>query len=175
MERAAALLVRALEPLCLEGKPLFAGRRWVPLPDDSLAKMWQAADTLREYRGDCHILVWVHAGLDPVEVGLLGDVYWGLALGAHTGGRGWSPEQLEAGAERLRQRGLLTAENQLTEAGFKLRAGMEADTDRFLAPALVALGDDVEELIALLGPWGERVKAQGGYLTPEVRFTWSGT
>jgi hypothetical protein len=172
--RAADLILRAMEPLRLEGKPLFAGRRSLPLPEEPLHRMWRAADTLREYRGDSHILAWVGAGLDPVEVGLLGDVFWGLPLGAHTGGRGWTPEQLAEGAERLRSRGLLNADDLLTPAGFDLRAGIEADTDRHVAPALAVLGDDLAELVALLNPWGEQIKAAGGYLTPEVRFTWQG-
>lgn len=172
---AGDLLVRAMAPLRLEGRPLFAGRRSVPLPSDPLARLWQAADTLREYRGDSHTLVWAGAGLDPIEIGLLSDVFWGLAPGAHTGGRGWTADQLAASADRLRERGLLTGDNELSQAGFELRAGIEADTDRHLQPALAVIGDSLDGLVNLLRPWGDRVKAAGGYLTPEVRFTWATT
>jgi hypothetical protein len=169
--RAAELLVRALEPLGLEGRPLFAGQRSLPLPDEPLERVWRAADALREHRGDSHTIAWVSAGLGPMEVGLLGDVFWGLPLGAHTGGRGWTPDQLAAAADGLRGRGLLDGDR-LTSAGFVLRDGIERHTDAQEAAAVAALGDDLDELVAILEPWGEAVRAAGGYLSPAVRFSW---
>lgn len=171
--RAAELAVRALEPLRAEGRPLFAGQRSVPLPEDPLARLWRAADALREHRGDSHTIAWVSAGLDPVEAGLLGDVYWGLELGAHTGGRGWTAEELESGADRLRARGLLDGDR-ISAAGFELREGIERHTDAQVAPAVAALGGDLDELVAILLPWGDEVRARGGYLSPAVRFTRTG-
>jgi hypothetical protein len=41
---------------------------------------------------------------------------------------------------------------------------MERATDRAMTPALEALGDDVDELIALARPWGEAMRAAGGYV-----------
>ena len=105
--RIAELLEAAAEPLPLVGRPLFAGHRALPRPDDPLARFWLAADTLREYRGDSHTIAWTAAGFDPIEIGLLGDLYWGLPPRAHTGSRGWSADQLAAGEDRLRSRGLL--------------------------------------------------------------------
>jgi len=34
-----------------------------------------------------------------------------------------------------------------------------------MAPTIDAIGDDADELFALLGPWGEQMRAQGGYLS----------
>ena len=67
VERVGELLARALEPLSITGRPLFAGQRSEPLPDEPLARAWRAGDALREYRGDSHILVWVDAGLDALR------------------------------------------------------------------------------------------------------------
>ncbi len=171
--RIADLLLAAAEPLRMEGRPLFAGQRAIPMPDEPLARLWRVADTLREYRGDSHTIAWVGAGLDPIETGLMGDLYWGLALGAHTGGRGWTADELAAGADRLRSRGLVAGE-ELTPAGRELRAAIEAHTDDQVAAALAVLGDDLDDVERVLGPWGDQVREAGGYLTPAVRFTQPG-
>jgi hypothetical protein len=34
-----------------------------------------------------------------------------------------------------------------------------------MAPTMAALGDDTDELFALLAPWGEQMRAKGGYLS----------
>ena len=134
MGRITELLEAAAEPLPLAGRPLFAGHLGLERPEGPLARFWLAADTLREYRGDSHTMVWTAAGFDPVEIGLLGDLYWGLPPRAHTGSRGWSAEQLAAGEERLRRRGLLDSDA-LTPAGAAAREDVEARTDAAVAPA----------------------------------------
>ena len=52
----------------------------------------------------------------------------------------------------------------LTEAGRVQREGIEEHTDERCRPILDVLGEDVEELIAILRPWGDAVRAAGGYL-----------
>ena len=169
--RAGDLLVRALEPLRVEGRPLFAGQRAEELPDEPLARLWRAADALREYRGDSHVITWVGAGLDPAEIGMLSDLYWGSPPRGHTGGRGWSESQMEEAFDRLRGRGLVEGD-ELSTAGFELRDSIERRTDAHVRPAVAALGDDLDELVAILTPWGDLVRSRGGYLSPAVRFTW---
>jgi hypothetical protein len=166
----ADLLLAAAEPLPLAGRALFAGQRALDVPDDPVARLWRAADVLREYRGDSHILAWAGDGFDPVEIGLLSDLYWGLPPRAHTGGRAWMPEQLAAGEDRLRARGML-AGDALTPAGFERRDRIEARTDEFVAPALAVLVERLDEVVRRLEPWGDAIRAAGGYLNPAVRFT----
>ena len=127
---------------------------------------------MREFRGDSHIQIWSAAGFDPVEIGLLSDLFWGLAPRAHTAGRGWSEDQLAAGEERLRVRGLLDADG-LTELGRAVRGDIEDRTDAAVAPALAVLGDDLDELLATIEPWAAAIRDAGGYLTPLVRFTFA--
>jgi hypothetical protein len=170
--RIAVLLLGAAEPLPLVGRPLFAGQRSLDIPDDPLGRLWRATDTLREYRGDSHTIAWASEGFDAVEIGLLGDLYWGLPPRAHTGGRGWTPDELAAGEERLRRRGFLEGDK-LTAAGAEARESVEARTDEALAPALAVLGNDLEEVVRVLSPWGEVVCDAGAYLTPAVRFTFA--
>ena len=41
---------------------------------------------------------------------------------------------------------------------------MELDTDRAMPRAIEALGDDVDELVGILRPRGEAMRAAGGYV-----------
>jgi hypothetical protein len=168
--RVADRLLAAIEPLPLAGRPLFAGQRSLEVPDEPMARLWRAADTLREFRGDSHTLAWASDGFDPVEIGLLSDLYWGLPPRSHVASRGWTGDDLDAGEERLRARGLLDAEG-LTAAGRAEREAIEARTDAAADRGLAVLGDDLDEVLAVLGPWGDAIRAAGGYLTSPVRFT----
>jgi hypothetical protein len=92
-------------------------------------------------------------------------------LRGHRAGRGWTVEQMETALERLRSRGLVK-DDQLAPHGRQLRDTIERRTDGHLAPAVAVLGDHLDELIAVLTPWGDAICAAGGYLSPAVRFTW---
>jgi hypothetical protein len=172
IERVTDALLAASNDLPLAGRPLFAGGRAVEVPDEPFARLWRAADRLREYRGDSHVQVWGAAGFDPVEIGLLSDLYWGLAPRAHTGGRGWTDDQLAAGEDRLRIWGLLSGRS-LTDQGRAVRESIETQTDAAMQRALAVLGDTTEQLITLIEPWGAAILDAGGYLTPLVRFTFN--
>lgn len=117
--------------------------------------------------------MWSAAGFDPLEIGLLSDLFWGLAPRAHTAGRGWTVDQLAAGEDRVRGRGLLDADGHLTEHGRTVRQGKEDRTDVAVGPALAVLGADIDELLATVAPWGQAIRGAGGYLTPLVRFTFT--
>ena len=117
----------------------------------------------REYRGDAHTAAWTSAVLDATEIGLLTEPYWGIPLRTYVRTRAWSDEQLDTAEARLVGRGLL-ADGALTESGRQLRESIEAATDAQCTPMLDALGDaGLEELIGLLTPWGEAIRAAGGY------------
>ena len=169
----ADVLLEAAGVLPLAGRALFAGQRALEVPDEPVARLWRATDQLREYRGDSHILAWAAEGLDAVEAGLIGDLYWGLAPRSHTGGRGWTPDELAAGEQRLRERGLLIGDDTLTPAGMAMRESIEARTDALVAPALAVIGSRLDEIVRTLTPWGDAVVAGGGYLSPAVRFTFT--
>jgi hypothetical protein len=162
VERANELLARAVEPLRPEGRSLFAGQAELDLPPTTLGQAWRRGDMLREFRGDSHIASWIGAGLDATEIGLLTELYWGLKLRTYSRTRAWSDEQFDAATERLEARGLL-ADGAFTDAGRTFREDIEVETDRQMAPALRALGDDAEELFAILGPWGEAIRDAKGY------------
>jgi hypothetical protein len=145
-----------------EGRPLFAGLLGLGLPGDPMGDMWRLADRLREFRGDAHIAAWSGAGFDATEIGLLTELYWGLPMRTYIRTRAWSDEDLDAAEARLIERGLV-ADGAFTPDGRAAREGVEVVTDQLCRPIIEALGDDFAELVALLGPWGESVKAAGGY------------
>ena len=118
---------------------------------------------LREFRGDAHTASWTTAGLDATEVGLLTELYWGLPLRSYIRTRAWSNDDLDAATERLRVRGLIDDDG-FTDAGRSLREQVEVDTDRQCRPFLDALGDDLDELISILVPWGSAIRDAAGYL-----------
>lgn len=163
LARVNVLLERAVAPLRPEGKPLYAGLLGLGLPGEPLPDAWRLADMLREYRGDAHTAAWTSAVLDATEIGLLTEPYWGIPLRTYVRTRAWSDEQLDTAEARLVGRGLL-ADGALTESGRQLRESIEAATDAQCTPMLDALGDaGLEELIGLLTPWGEAIRAAGGY------------
>jgi hypothetical protein len=162
LTRASELLQRAVEPLRPEGRPLYSGLRSLGLPDDPIGTMWRLTDLLREYRGDCHTAAWISAGFDATEIGLLSELYWGLPMRSYSRTRAWSTADFDAAEARLAAGGLV-AGGGLTDAGRAAREAIEVATDRQMAGALAALGDDLDELVAILTPWGQAIRAAHGY------------
>jgi len=160
--RATELLRRAGDGLRPEGRPLYAGLVAVGLPGDPLGDMWRLGDRLREYRGDSHTAAWLSAGFDATEIGLLTELYWGLPPRSYVRTRAWSDDDLDAAEERLTARGLL-AGGQLTDEGRARREAVEQTTDTACRRIVDNLGADLEELLSILHPWGEAVRAAGGY------------
>ncbi len=162
LDRGTELLARANDRLRPEGRPLYAGLLALGLPDDPLGDMWRLADRLREFRGDAHIVAWSSAGFDATEIGLLTELYWGLPLRTYVRTRAWSDTDLDEAEARLVERGLV-ADGAFTPEGRTARERVESVTDELCRPIIEGLGDHFDELVAIVGPWSERVKAAGGY------------
>ncbi|HZU71630.1 MAG TPA: hypothetical protein VE990_02550 [Acidimicrobiales bacterium] len=162
VRRATELLRRGAEAVGVEGHHLFAGLRSLGFPGDPLGDLWRAADLVREHRGDSHIAVWAGAGLDPVEIGLLTELYWGLAPRSYVRTRAWGVEDLDAATDRLTSAGWIS-EGRLTDGGRRFREEIEIHTDDAEGRLVRAIGDDVDELLDLLAPWARAVVAAKGY------------
>ena len=113
-------------------------------PASPLGAMWRAADLLREHRGDSHVITWSVGGVDAVEILLLTEQWWGMPAPAPTPppvpGRPtptWTP-----GSHGFTRRGLMTDDEQLTDAGRAFREEIEVRTDELERPSR-ALGDDI--------------------------------
>ncbi|MCB5906045.1 SCO6745 family protein [Streptomyces pinistramenti] len=131
MAEAAELALRAAEAGTRHARPLFASHADLPVPDAPHLAYWHAASLLREHRGDGHLMALLDAELDGLEA-LVTHNASGRGM-SHLGimkTRGWSQEDWTEAQERLRGRGLLDAEGELTEAGHQLRKDLEDTTDR---------------------------------------------
>jgi hypothetical protein len=124
-------------------------------------------DMLREYRGD-PTTAWVSAGFDATEIGLLSELYWGLPMRSYSRtGHGATISSLPH--TNACRRGLVD-DTGFTDAGRAAREDIELHTDAQMSPAITALGDDADELLAILQPWGTR-SAPGSATSAPVRMT----
>ena len=162
VRRVADLLARSAEGLAVEGRPLYAGMLAQALPDDPLGAAWRLADRLREYRGDAHTAAWTTAELDATEIGLLTELFWGLPSRSYIRSRAWKDVDMDAAEARLVERKLML-DARFTEKGRDEREAVERATDRQCRRAVVALGDDFDELVGALLSWGRAIRAAHGY------------
>jgi hypothetical protein len=145
------------------GRPLFSGLRSLGWPDDPLGQLWRACDLLREHRGDSHIAVSIAAGLGPVTMNLLTELWLGMPLGSYTASyRGWSEEAIAEAIVDLERRGLVI-DAELTAAGRHLRDTVEESTDALERPVVDAMGDDFEAVVRSLDTWSGECVAAGAF------------
>lgn len=165
MAEAAELALRAAEGCTRSGRPLYSAHADLPAPDAPHLALWHAATLLREHRGDGHLATLMTAGLDGLE-----------ALVTHTATgkgmapkwifttRGWTQEEWDAAAGRLRERGLVDAAGGLTEEGTALREGIERETDRLDTAPYAHLGaEDVARLTELASGFARTALGAGAF------------
>lgn len=156
-----------MESVDYAGRALFSGLRSLPFPADPIGRLWRVADYVRERRGDGHIAAWISAGCDPIEIGLLTELFWGMGMGTYIRTRGWSQEEIAAGIERLESKGYVR-DGAFTDVGREYRRGIERATDEMERPIVEAI-DDADELFALLEPMQKAVLDAGGYPVDPAR------
>ncbi|MET8247026.1 hypothetical protein ABZV31_22950 [Streptomyces sp. NPDC005202] len=162
---AAELALRAAQACDRTARPLYAAHADLPVPDEPHLALWHAATLLREHRGDGHLAVLLNAELDPVEA-LVSHTATGKGMAPKwiRATRGWSRDDWDAAADRLRERGLLSADGELTEAGTALREEIEAETDRLDRAPYEYLGAaGVERLTELATGLLKRALAAGAF------------
>src|SRR5438309_1315239 len=69
--RASELLTKAATSAPIEGRPMYAALRAIPLPDDDVARLFHAASLLREHRGDGHIAALMSDDVGGLEAHVL--------------------------------------------------------------------------------------------------------
>ncbi|MGX1478943.1 UNVERIFIED_CONTAM: hypothetical protein RKD50_007751 [Streptomyces canus] len=165
MAEAARLALRATEACSRTARPLYSAHADLPVPQEPHLAFWHAATLLREHRGDGHLAALMSAELDGLE-----------ALVTHTATgrgmtppwvfttRGWTQREWDAAVERLRKRGLLDADGELTERGTALREEIEAETDRLDRAPYEHLGaEGVRRLTELAIGFARTAAAAGAY------------
>ncbi|MEU9064386.1 hypothetical protein AB0D13_37495 [Streptomyces sp. NPDC048430] len=152
MAEAAGLALTAAEACTRHARPLYAAHADLEVPEQPHLAYWHAATLLREHRGDGHLATLLTAGLDPVEA-LVSHTATGKGMAPRwiLATRGWRRTDWDAAVERLRDRGVLDAAGELTEAGTALRADLEEATDRMDSAPYEHLGADGVERLTELG------------------------
>ena len=161
LARAAELLAKASTSAPTEGRVMYAGLRALPMPEEPVARLWHAANMLREHRGDGHIIALVSEGVGGLEAHVLSALDMGIYPAESFGRIHHLPEACLAELMKgLRDRGLLDASGHFTEAGRATKDRVESLTD-VLAEAPYAALDPLEldELIASLEPISTRLEA----------------
>lgn len=153
----AGLLRAAAERAAADtaGLPLAAAVAALPWADAAHLVVWQAHRLLREHRGDAHSAALRTAGLSGLEALVVDCARSGFPPERMRQGRFWGEEAWVAAADSLRQRGLLDAGEQLTDAGRQLRTEVEQRTDQVAGAAFAGLGaEGVERIVELGAPLG---------------------
>ncbi len=159
---AVAILKRGLAVADPTGRPLFAAllsREW---PTDPIGQLWRACDLVREHRGDSHIAAYITAGLTPVEMNILTELFLGMPLGTYSATRAWDETQTNRALADLATKNLL-ADGQLTATGRKLRQEIEDHTDAMEQALVDAIGPDLNSLVAQLNQWSDKCIAAGAF------------
>ncbi|GAA4892454.1 hypothetical protein ACFPM3_17255 [Streptomyces coeruleoprunus] len=169
LAEAARLALRATEACTRHARPLYAAHADLPVPEEPHLAYWHAATLLREHRGDAHLAALLDAGLDPLEAlvshsasGAGVSRRWVLAT------RGWEQADWDAAADRLRERGVLDAQGELTEAGAALREEVEDRTDRMDLAPYAHLGAEGVERLTLLARGFLKAVAEAGAFPARV-------
>jgi hypothetical protein len=163
LARAADLLARASTSAPTEGRVMYAGLRALPMPEDPVARLWHAANMLREHRGDGHIVALMSEGIGGTESHVLSALAMGIHPAESFGRIHHLPEaRLAAVMTGLRDRGLLDASGHLTDAGRATKGRIESLTDALAEAPYEGLEPrELDELVASLEPISARLRATG--------------
>jgi hypothetical protein len=163
LARAAALLARASLGAPVEGRVMYAGLRSLPMPEEPVARLWYAANMLREHRGDGHIVALMSEQIRGLEAHVLCALDAGIHPAETFGRIHHLPEAaLAALMDGLRVRGLVDASGHFTEAGRATKDRIESLTDALAGAPYDALSPaELDELIAVLEPIASRLQETG--------------
>lgn len=149
---ADVLLLALLRTADPAGRPLYAVNADLPAPQQPWARLWHATTVLREHRGDGHVAALVSHGLEGPQAHLLRLAITGEPAEVLLPHRGWTEEDLAAGLEALRDRGLVNGDGRATADGIAVRQDVEQATDRAASGPYLALGERRHEVWDLLIP-----------------------
>jgi hypothetical protein len=158
--RTTDLLLEAASSAPVEGRPMYAALRALPIPDDVVTRLFHAASLLREHRGDGHIAALVVEGVGGLEAHVL--LALAMDMPAERFGRihHLPAAQLGAVIDGMRRRGLIGEDGWLTDEGRAVKRRVEDLTDDLAAKPYECLEPgELDELVAGLEPVAERLLA----------------
>ena len=163
LARAAELLAKASTSAPTEGRVMYAALRALPMPEEPVARLWHAANMLREHRGDGHIAALVSERIGGTEAHVLSALASGIYPAESFGRIHHLPKaRLAEVMDGLRDRGLLDASGRFTDAGRATKGRIESLTDALAeAPYDGLEPHELDQLVALLEPISKRLEATG--------------
>lgn len=167
----AAELARAAADCCsAPGRPLYAGHASLGWPEAPHLALWHAVSLLREFRGDGHIAAMVAEGITSGCEALVIHAATGEVPAAMLqASRGWSDDAWAAAVSVLRDRGWVTPDGLLTEAGRSHRQRVEDLTDATSMAPWQRLGPDrCDRLRHLVRPWSKAIVESGTFGLPAL-------
>jgi hypothetical protein len=161
--RAAELLAKASTSAPTEGRIMYAGFRALPVPEEPVARLWHAANMLREHRGDGHIAALVSERIGGTEAHVLSALDMGVYPAESFGRIHHLPEaRLAEVMDGLRERGLLDSSGHFTDAGRATKDRIESLTDALAQAPYDGLEPlELDQLIASLEPIAARLESTG--------------
>ncbi|KAA0018966.1 SCO6745 family protein [Antrihabitans cavernicola] len=161
--RAAELMAKAAVSAPIEGRVMYAGLRALEVPTEPVARLWHAANMLREHRGDGHIAALVTERIGGTESHVLSALDSGI-YPAETFGRihHLPAARLAEVMNGLRARAILDDDGRFTDAGRATKQRIESLTDELaVAPYDCLEPSELDELIAELEPIAAALDAVG--------------
>ncbi len=160
---AAELIAQASTSAPTEGRVMYAALRTLPMPEEPVARLWHAANMLREHRGDGHIAALVSERIGGTEAHVLSALASGTYPAESFGRIHHLPRaRLAEVMDGLRDRGLLDASGRFTDAGRATKDRIESLTDALAeAPYAHLESRELDQLIAVLEPISRRLAATG--------------
>jgi hypothetical protein len=150
---AGNLATKAATSAPTEGRVMYAALRTLPIPEEPMARLWHAANLLREHRGDGHVAALVTAGIGGTEAHVLHALSEGMRAEKFGRVHHLPATQLAAVVDGMRARGLIDGSGWLSDAGRMTKERIESLTDDLAAPAYDRLEpSELDQLIADLEP-----------------------
>ncbi|TFD23245.1 SCO6745 family protein [Cryobacterium lyxosi] len=149
---AADVLAQAAARIDTIGRPLAAANSALPVESDPYRRLWQAAATLREHRGDGHVIALVEGGIAGISTIVLRSAVDIDATSVRKA-RGWTEEQWATEVDELSARGLLAGQGQITEKGTAALDRAEQVTNRLaVRPWSGVTEDEIADVARTLAP-----------------------
>lgn len=151
--RTMELLTTAAISAPVEGRPMYAALRTLPVPQEPVARMFHAASLLREHRGDGHISALMAEGIGGLEAHVLVALELGMPAERYGRIHHLPAAQLIALVDGMRARGLVADDGSFTRTGRETKQRIESLTDDLaVAPYLILDVAERVELTAALEP-----------------------
>ena len=165
---ALPLLRRAADAAGTEGRVLAGANRGVwpritgALDGDRIAEAWQACTTLREHRGDGHVVSLVTQGVGGLGSHVLAAGAKGIPVELLRDNRGYEEADWQRAVGTLGGQGLLHGNGRVTDTGRTLHAAIESRTDELAAPPYDGLSNGaLDDLLGALRVCARDVAASG--------------